>query len=268
MAKHRALKIGATTPIVQMEATDAVDNPVNVSGPNVFLGRIDTGEGPHQELTISGLPAETTPEAGDLLLIEVAGVLSKLDIADLPTGGGGNGIYGGSGSLQEGETVAALVNESDILQFDWPGGYIAKFTGEGESIFRALAVADLENGTVGRFYAYDVLTSNRTYTLPNQDGEIKVGVQYKTYTAIVSQSGTSDPTVIVLENGLSDNVVWERTSSGTYTGTLAGAFTADKTAFFFPSIMDMVRTSDDVVTMTSASDGLITTRTIEIRVYP
>ncbi len=115
MAKHRALKIGSTVPVAQMEATDAVDNPINVSGPNKLLGRTTTGEGGHEELTITGLPAETTPASGDLLLIEVAGVLSKLDISDLPGGGGGSvatdAIFDAKGDLAVGtaaDTAAAL----------------------------------------------------------------------------------------------------------------------------------------------------------------
>ncbi len=114
MANHRALKIGSTVPVAQMEATDAVDNPVNVSGPDVFLGRKTAGEGGHEELTIAGLPAETTPAAGHLLLAEVSGVLKGIDIADLPGGGGGGGSLGvdftdggGTGTIPDG-TKAGL----------------------------------------------------------------------------------------------------------------------------------------------------------------
>lgn len=62
---------------------------LSVSGPDKLLGRTTAGAGGHEELTISGLPAETTPAAGDLLLIEVEGVLKKLDVDDLPGGGSG-----------------------------------------------------------------------------------------------------------------------------------------------------------------------------------
>ena len=47
---------------------------------------------------------------------------------------------------------------------------------------------------------------------------------YKSYFAKVSQSGTNAPTVIVLENSLSDTLVWTRDYLGAYKATLAGEF--------------------------------------------
>src|SRR5688572_16305439 len=61
----------------------------------------------------------------------------------------------------------------------------------------------------------------------------KVQVQnlrhYKVYVALLTQTGTSAPVATVLENTLGGTVVWARGGTGEYTGTLAGAFTADKT---------------------------------------
>ena len=68
---------------------NGVEVAVPVSGPDKLLGRTTAGAGAHEEITISGLPAETTPVAGDLLLIEVGGELRKLDVDNLPGGGGG-----------------------------------------------------------------------------------------------------------------------------------------------------------------------------------
>lgn len=63
---------------------------LSVSGPDKLLGRITAGAGLHEEITISGLPAETTPASGDFLLLERAeGDLRKLDVANLPGGGSG-----------------------------------------------------------------------------------------------------------------------------------------------------------------------------------
>lgn len=267
MAKHRALKIGPTVPVAQMEATDTIDNLVNVSGPDVFLGRKTAGEGGHEELAEADITEETTPAAGDFLVGFVGGAIRKMDVGNLP-GGGGNGIYGGSGSLPTGDTTVTFEDSADALYFSTPGYNFAAFTGTGLSRFSAISIKDSANSTYGTFNAEELLSDNRTYDMPNQSGTVKVGVQYKVYTAIVSQSSTSAPTATVLENTLGGSITWARTSAGLYTGTLTGAFTADKTAFFFHSVMDLVRTSDDVVTMTSASDGLITARTIEIRVYP
>jgi hypothetical protein len=52
---------------------------------------------------------------------------------------------------------------------------------------------------------------------------------YKSYVALLSQTGTSAPVATVLENTLGGTVVWTRNSIGDYSGTLTGAFTLDKT---------------------------------------
>jgi len=48
------------------------------------------------------------------------------------------------------------------------------------------------------------------------------------YRALLTQSGTSAPTDVVLENSLG-SVVWTRSAEGIYLGTLSGAFVAAKT---------------------------------------
>lgn len=54
---------------------------------------------------------------------------------------------------------------------------------------------------------------------------------YSTFTAIVTQAGTADPTAVVVDNKLSGTPtpVWARTGAGKYTLTMTGAFTAGKT---------------------------------------
>lgn len=52
---------------------------------------------------------------------------------------------------------------------------------------------------------------------------------YKVYTALLNQTGTDAPVATVLENTLGGTVVWTRFSIGEYRGTLAGAFTENKT---------------------------------------
>ncbi len=153
MAKHRALKIGSTVPVAQMEATDAVDNQINVSGPNKILGRKTAGEGGHEELTISGLPAETTPASGDLLLIEVAGVLSKLDIANLPAGGGAvatDAIWDAKGDL----AVGTGANTAAKLTVGANGLFLQAASGESTGTKWAATTK------------VDIYTDNDTWTKP------------------------------------------------------------------------------------------------------
>ncbi len=101
---------------------------------------------------------------------------------------------------------------------------------------------------------------------------------YKVYSALISQSGTSDPTVIVLENTIGV-IAWTYNAPGTYIGTLLGAFVADKTfsiitnntvsysSFQYNSTDDIDIQTKDYLTNTN-TDGLLINTSIEIRVYP
>ena len=51
---------------------------------------------------------------------------------------------------------------------------------------------------------------------------------YKVYSALLTQSGTSNPVATVLENTIG-SLVWTRTAVGYYRATLSSAFTANKT---------------------------------------
>jgi hypothetical protein len=107
-------------------------------------------------------------------------------------------------------------------------------------------------------------------------------VAVKAYRALVTQSSGTAPTATVLENSLGGAVVWARSSTGTYTATLTGAFTSDKTFIMQPgetgtiaAIKNVlaVRTSADVVTVTTGSggtleDSVLSSFPIEILVYP
>ena len=55
------------------------------------------------------------------------------------------------------------------------------------------------------------------------------GASVPTYKATLTQTGTNAPVATVLENTLGGTVVWAYSSTGVYTATLAGAFTANKT---------------------------------------
>lgn len=50
-----------------------------------------------------------------------------------------------------------------------------------------------------------------------------VSLPYLVYTALWYQNGTSAPTVTILQNTLG-SIVWTRTTTGTFAGTLAGSF--------------------------------------------
>ena len=63
------------------------------------------------------------------------------------------------------------------------------------------------------------------------------GSGYKSYVAIMNQSGTSAPVATIVKNDIG-NIVWTRNSSGIYYGTLSGAFTVNKTICIAPNGYD------------------------------
>ncbi len=79
------------------------------------------------------------------------------------------------------------------------------------------------NTQTGKRY---LATSANTYRLINP---------YKSYTAILRQEGTQNPTVLsLLENSFNSDVVWTRNAVGIYWGTLAGEFTNSLTFILTP----------------------------------
>jgi len=105
---------------------------------------------------------------------------------------------------------------------------------------------------------------------------------YKVYTAILTQTGTSAPTAIILENTLGGTITWSRSGVGLFIGTLTGAFTTSKTCFLATlgivptsggSIISITRTSMDTILIRttnssgSVTDGILDNALIEIRVY-
>jgi len=107
-----------------------------------------------------------------------------------------------------------------------------------------------------------------------------VVVPYKKYVATISQTGTADPTVTVLENTIGD-IVWTRVGVGVYQGVLLGAFPdQDKTYLLINQNtqsggqinyinwfdVDTIEISTLDTTFTP-DDSLLLNTTIEIRTY-
>lgn len=104
------------------------------------------------------------------------------------------------------------------------------------------------------------------------------------YRALLTQSGTNAPVATVLENTLGGNIVWSYSEIGYYIGTLAGAFTNDKTyiaAMATATLSDPATTIhqfcyrssiNDIILITGDSNGpndsILNTSSLEILVYP
>ena len=100
-------------------------------------------------------------------------------------------------------------------------------------------------------------------------------LNYKSYVALISQSGTDAPTVTILENTIGD-ISWTRSSVGQYVGLLTDAFTLDKVVCFNNNIIGnfIIKRSgiDSLVIYTNSfagtpTDSLLVNTSIEIRVY-
>jgi hypothetical protein len=106
---------------------------------------------------------------------------------------------------------------------------------------------------------------------------------FKKYVALLNQSGTADPTVIILENTFSEIPTFSRISTGVYKLELIDSFTLDKTFIVTGSADVSAGTGDfatviarrfdeDTITLYTydnftSSDNMLVNTSIEIRVY-
>ena len=101
-------------------------------------------------------------------------------------------------------------------------------------------------------------------------------IPYKSYVALLNQSGTDDPTDTELSNTTNYTYTWSRGSGGEYSITASGnAFTENKTIVFLnggsaENNHDIAwnRISDtEIQILTHNSDGKLTNASFEVRIY-
>jgi hypothetical protein len=103
---------------------------------------------------------------------------------------------------------------------------------------------------------------------------------YKKYIANISQAGTSDPTLSILENDLGD-IVWNRIGAGQYDGVLLGAFPTSSQVYaiiqsfnIYAAHVAIYNSDADTIQIFTLDntyapvDGVLFNTTLEIRVYP
>lgn len=150
---------------------------------------------------------------------------------------------------------------------------------------------------MNKFYDYSALTfsqlvtkieNSRFFHLPKMVAEalrkIPTGggseLPYKSYTALLTQTGTSAPVATILENTLGGEVVWSRDDEGEYVATSDGLFLHDKTFLiitpnqevYYEFVKNQVNADElfltqKLQTTNLAVDDLLTLTPIEIRVY-
>lgn len=121
------------------------------------------------------------------------------------------------------------------------------------------------------------LRDNETNGFQLYESLLKAGKPYDVYSVTLQQTGTGAPVELAQHtNELSGNISWTRSGAGTYTGTLAGAFAANKVFILvstttFARILKGARFDDDNLIFGNfdfagvAQDSF--TAHIEIRVY-
>jgi hypothetical protein len=202
-----------------------------------------------------------------LTKVELISIDTDIDLARFKTG---NGKPIGDTIVAVG--VDSIIRASSKINNVIMPGADAIVLGKGNAVgsgVKALVIGD------GQVIDNDgIVTNNLTVTNTINGTPI---VNYKKYIATLTQTGTNDPTVVILENTVGD-IVWTRFAVGNYLGTLIGAFPdADKTYLIAGqnngNFFNLSRSSIDDVYLTSAdpanisNDGLLLNTTIEIRIY-
>lgn len=125
----------------------------------------------------------------------------------------------------------------------------------------------------------DIDTPAYTTLEADATGDWKTSVGYKKYVALLSQSTTSAPTAIVLENTLGGTPSFSYTSTGNYLLTLGSAFDSNKTYVIIGDsdvaqvICSAVNVSNNDVELRTFNlsgtylNDIFNNTTIEIRVY-
>ena len=108
-------------------------------------------------------------------------------------------------------------------------------------IIKTLVEQPGDNCSNGGFIVQSGLDSNANGTLDaNEVTSIEylcngdnADITYQSYVALLSQSGTENPSSVVLENTLELGINWIRESQGKYVGTLDKDITIGKTVIFY-----------------------------------
>lgn len=231
---------------------------------------------------------------GTSLLFQVTGLGvfdSRIDALRLKT----------TGEAQFYNTILAGVKDGIALKFQ-------SATPTGSAFLRFYNSAGTQQGYIGNFGSANTLILDNdvspitintpTLTLGGLTGSVtsvanisSTGVVSRgavvplRYTALISQSGTSDPVVSIIENTIG-TIVWTRSGVGAYLGTLTGAFPSTKTialcttATFggsvYPTLVTIGRQDNNsvfVVTRRTDSVGTnvdtqLSNSSIKIEVYP
>lgn len=151
---------------------------------------------------------------------------------------------------------------------------IISYVGSTQSLRLRVGASGLTLSSVGVAKIDNLAGTGTRTVVADASGNLSTqGVRYKVYTALLTQTDTSAPTITtVFENTLGGTPTSAYIGVGNYGIDLTGAFVSNKTVVIVsngtPLVMSAVRSSADrIIINCGAGNGRITDATIEIRVY-
>jgi hypothetical protein len=208
-----------------------------------------------------------------LTKVELISIDTEIDLARFKTGLGRP-----FGDVMIGVGVDALVGRNTFNNNVILPGANAQVFGKGNVVTagtKGIIVGD------GQTLSDDGMVINNLTVTGTINGAVVA--PYKKYVALLNQSGTADPTVIILENTFSEIPTFSRISTGVYKLELIDSFTLDKTFIVTGSADVSAGTGDfatviarrfdeDTITLYTydnftSSDNMLVNTSIEIRVY-
>ena len=208
-----------------------------------------------------------------LTKVELISIDTEIDLAPFKTGLGRP-----FGDVMIGVGVDSLVGRNTFNNNVILPGANAQVFGKGNVVTagtKGIIVGD------GQTLSDDGMVVNNLTVTGTINGAVVA--PFKKYVALLNQSGTADPTAIILENTFSEIPTFSRISTGVYKLELIDAFTLDKT-FIVSGSADVSGGSGDFATLIArrfdedtitlytydnftSSDALLVNTSIEIRVY-
>jgi hypothetical protein len=225
--------------------------------------------------------------------------IELVDNAEVIFGTGGGILLDNTSRLREGTIDAGLGGSKGISQIcsvgyelKWEAGRLYVMNGNGNGIRQSLynfnIVPTLDDDNTKAYYQGSLWSLDNGDVYECSDAttgaavwELKIPTApYKVYTALLSQSGISAPTLVVLQNTLGDTITPLYNSVGNYTLQLdaLNLFTSTKTFILLNSsynanaYLGIVRGDDSQLLVNatfngSNSNNVILNASIEIRVY-
>ncbi len=187
---------------------------------------------------------------------------------------GGFMTFGGSYSSTDRTVFAGIAGKKETATGGQISGYLAFSTSDN-------TLGNTEKmrlNSAGELIINNLGGSGDIQVLADNTGKLKKGaVQPLRYKALIAQTGTSAPTVTILENTLG-TVTYGYTSAGVYTANSSGLFTTNKTYVSIPPAygngnIQAIKTNSTNIIDIRTSNGLTPTdgilaNNILIEVYP